>query len=88
MSIENTYLKWASLLIILTCPPNIDTGEMLQFSWTKGKGYGQENEGTSYCHAGGREFKSRRPRHPPSYFSGLSFCFRKEMDLKLKLTAD
>ena len=26
----------------LTCPPDIDTEEMLQFSWTKGEGYGQE----------------------------------------------
>jgi len=27
-------------LKILTCPPNIGTGDMLEFSWTKGEGYG------------------------------------------------
>ena len=29
-------------IIRMTCPPDIDTGEMLEFSWMKGEGYGQE----------------------------------------------
>jgi len=38
---------------ILTCPPDIGTGNMLEFSWTKGEGYGQEtiHSRTDYQHA-------------------------------------
>jgi len=29
-------------LLFVTCPPNIGSGVMLEFSWTKGGGYEQE----------------------------------------------
>ena len=41
------------MLLKLTCPPDIGTGNMLEFSWTKGEEYGQEtiHSRTDYQHA-------------------------------------
>ena len=38
---------------MLTCPPDIGTGDILEFSWTKGEVYGQEtvHSRTNHQHA-------------------------------------
>ena len=54
MSYQNVSIKRGHIYNYrLTCPPDIGIGNMLEFSWTKREGYGQEtiHSRTDYQHA-------------------------------------